>query len=151
MNKLLLGKTALWVDAISLLRIWCGVIFIRYGLNLFSPLSMADFASTLQPLHIPFPAVSAYLCKSTEFFGGILLVIGFLRRPAALLIGFDMVVATVVFHKGLLLRNGMTTFTLLLCCIAILLLGADRLSLDRVISGRLAARKANSVQSQSAP
>jgi hypothetical protein len=41
-----------------------------------------------------------------------------------------MAVATFVFHKGPLLRNGMTTFTLLLSCVAILLLGADRLSLD---------------------
>jgi pimeloyl-ACP methyl ester carboxylesterase len=29
--------------------------------------------------------LAAYLCKATEFIGGILLVIGFLRRPAALL------------------------------------------------------------------
>lgn len=77
-------------------------------------------------------------------------MIGFLRRPAALLIGFDMVIATFVFHKGILLRNGMTTFTLLLCCVAILLLGADRLSLDSVVSNRLAAKKVKYSRSQSA-
>ena len=143
MNRFIFSKEALWQDAISLVRIWCGVIFIRYGLSLFSPTSMADFASTLEPIHIPFPVLSAHLCKATEFIGGLLLVIGFLRRPAALLIGIDMVVATFVFHKGLLLRNGMTTFTLLLCCIAIFLLGADRLSLDRLVSriGRASCRE----------
>ena len=137
MNKLIFGRGALWTDSISFLRIWCGVIFIRYGLSLFSQASMSDFASTLQPLHIPFPSVGAYLCKTTEFIGGILLVIGFLRRPAALLIAIDMTVATFVFHKGLLLRNGMTTFTLLLCCLTIFLLAPDRLSLDCAVANRL--------------
>lgn len=141
MSKLLWGRSALWADAIALLRIWCGVIFIRYGMNLFSAASMADFASTLHTKHIPFPLVAAYLCKSTEFFGGILLVIGFFRRPAALFIAFDMTVATFVFHQGMLLQNGMTTFTFLLCCLTILLLGPDKLSLDHTVSNRLAARK----------
>jgi putative oxidoreductase len=136
-KKLLLGQTALWNDSIALLRIWCGVIFIRYGMNLFSADSMADFASTLQTVHIPFPLVAGYLSKSTEFFGGILLVIGFLRRPAALLIAFDMTVATFVFHKGMLFRNGMTTFTLLLCCLTFLFLPSDRLSLDRLVANRM--------------
>lgn len=137
MNKLLFGPAALWADSIAFLRIWCGVIFIRYGLTLLNPASMSDFATTFQPAHIPFPYVAAYLCKTTEFIGGILLVLGFLRRPAALLIAIDMTVATFVFHKGLLLRNGMTTFILLLCCLTIALLGPDRLSLDRVVANRL--------------
>lgn len=141
MNKLLFGEAALWTDSILFLRIWCGVIFIRYGLTLLTRASMLDFASTLQPTHIPFPHVAAYLCKTTEFVGGILLVIGFLRRPAALLIAIDMTVATFVFHKGLLLRNGMTTFILLLCCITIALLGPDRLSLDRILADRLGKKK----------
>lgn len=137
MNKLLFGQAVLWADSIAFLRIWCGVIFIRYGLTLLSPASMSDFASTLQPTHIPFPYIASYLCKTTEFIGGMLLVIGFLRRPAALLIAIDMTVATFVFHKGLLLRNGMTTFILLLCCLTIALLGPDKLSLDRVVANRL--------------
>jgi putative oxidoreductase len=141
MNKLLFGQSALWNDSIALLRIWCGVIFIRYGMNLFSADSMTDFASTLQTVHIPFPLLAAYLCKSTEFFGGILLVIGFLRRPATFFIAFDMTVATFVFHKGLLLRNGMTTFTLLLCCLTILLFPPDRLSLDRFVAIRMGMKK----------
>ena len=143
MKKYLFGRAAQWSDAISLLRVWCGVIFIRYGLTLFSPASMSDFASTLLPLPVPFPFAAAYLCKATESIGGILLVIGFLRKPAALLIAFDMTVATFVFHKGLLLRNGMTTFTLLLCCLTVFLLGPDKFSLDRVMANRLEKKKAD--------
>jgi putative oxidoreductase len=103
---------------------------------------MSDFAGTLESFNIPFPAVGAYLCKVTEFIGGILLVIGFLRRPAALLIAIDMTVATFVVHKGLLLRNGMTTFTLLICCLTIFLIGPDKLSLDRAVTNRLERKKA---------
>jgi len=119
MNKFLFGQGTVWTDSIALLRIWCGVIFIRYGLTLLHPAALSDFASTLQPTQIPFPYLAAFLCKATEFIGGILLVIGFLRRPAALLIAFDMTVTTFVFHRGLILRNGMTTFILLLCCLTI--------------------------------
>lgn len=53
MKKLNFDKEALWGDALSLLRVWCGVIFIRYGLSLFTADSMADFARTLQPAHLP--------------------------------------------------------------------------------------------------
>lgn len=141
MSRLVFGQRALWTDSIALLRIWCGVIFIRYGLTVLNPAAMSDFTSTLQRAQIPFPYLAAYLCKTTEFIGGILLVVGFLRRPAALLIAFDMMVATFLFHKGLLLRNGMTTFTLLLCCLTIVLLGTDKLSLDHVVVKRLGRKQ----------
>jgi len=41
------------------------------------------------------------------------------------------------FHRGLILRNGMTTFILLLCCLTTALLGPDKLSVDRVVVNRL--------------
>jgi uncharacterized membrane protein YphA (DoxX/SURF4 family) len=53
-----------------------------------------------------------------------------------------MTVATFVVHKGLLLRNGMTTFTLLICCLTIFLIGPDKLSLDRAVTNRLERKKA---------
>ena len=95
---------------------------------------MEGFADTLKNLNIPIPILSAYLCKSTEFVGGIFLVLGFLKRPACILLIIDMAVATFVFHKGLLLQNGITIFTLLVCCVAILLAASDGLSIDWFIA-----------------
>jgi len=71
-----------------------GVIFIRYGLSLWHQNNMHDFADTLKTANIPFPIFSGYLCKSTEFFGRILLITGFLRSVASVLLITDMTVAT---------------------------------------------------------
>ncbi len=133
MKKLLFSQDALWTNAILLLRVWVGVIFVCYGVSLFHIAAMTDFADTLNSVNIPFPILSAYLSKSTEFFGGICLIIGFLRRPACILLVMDMTVATFVFHRGLLLQNGMTTFLLLICCLTILLATSDQLTVDRLI------------------
>lgn len=135
MNERLLVKSqVLQKNAIFLLRVWIGVIFIRYGLSIWHQRNMLDFADALQSANIPFPLLSAWMCKSTEFFGGIFLFLGFLKRPACVVLIIDMSVATFVFHKGLLLQNGMTTFLLLVCCLTILLSPSDKLSIDYHIS-----------------
>jgi putative oxidoreductase len=116
-----------------LLRIWCGVIFIRYGLSVLHLDSIEDFASSLSAAKIPLPYLGAWLCKSTEFFGGIFLVFGFLKKPAILLLMIDMTVATFLFHHGQVLNNGLTSFLLLLCLINIFFTEPDFLSIDYLI------------------
>jgi len=130
MYKLLFGQQALWTSATLFLRVWVGVIFVRYGLSLFHDSNMLDFADTLKTVNIPLPNLSAYLCKTTEFFGGLFLILGFLKRISCSFLIIDMFVATFIFHKGLLLQNGMTTFLLLICCLTILLSATDKLSID---------------------
>lgn len=128
--KLFFGEKALWTKGIFFLRVWVGIIFVRYGLSLFHEDNMLDFAETLKTVNIPFPSFSAYLCKATEFVGGLFLIMGFLKRISCFFLIIDMAVATFVFHKGLLLQNGMTTFLLLICCLTILISGTDKLSVD---------------------
>jgi len=128
--KLFFGQQTLWAGAIFFLRVWVGVIFVRYGLSLFQDSNMVDFADTLKTANIPIPFLSAYLCKTTEFFGGLFLILGFMKRISCLFLIFDMAVATFIFHKGLLLQNGMTTFLLLICCLTIFLSATDKLSTD---------------------
>ncbi|HTF05533.1 MAG TPA: DoxX family protein [Bacteroidia bacterium] len=141
MNKFLFGHEAIWKNAIFLLRVWTGVIFIRYGLSIWSPDKMDSFAAMLEQENIPLSVLSAWLCKLSEFFGGIFLITGFLRRPACILLLIDMSVATFVFGQGQLLQNGMTTFILLICCATILLSAPDKLSVDWLIHQR---KKSNS-------
>jgi uncharacterized membrane protein YphA (DoxX/SURF4 family) len=131
--KILFGQQALSTGATFFLRVWVGVIFVRYGLSLFHHSNMLAFANTLKTVNIPFSNISAYLCKATEFVGGLFLILGFLKRISCLLLIVDMFVATFIFHKGLLLQNGMTTFLLLICCLTIFLSPADKLSIDWLI------------------
>jgi len=46
--------------------------------------------------------------KATEFFGGLFLLLGFLKRPACIFLIIDMAVATFVVGKGHLMQDGRT-------------------------------------------
>jgi len=94
---------------------------------------MQRFADTIESENIPFPNLSAWLCKVSEFFGGVCLVLGFLKRPACFFLIIDMAVATFVVGKGELLQNGRTPFILLICCLTILLSTQDKVSIDWLI------------------
>ena len=133
MKKLIFNQQPIWSNAILLLRVWVGVIFISHGLSIWHQSHMQNFANTLETENIPFPLLSAWLCKSSEFFGGIFLVLGFLKRPACFLLIIDMAVATFVVGKGELLQNGRTPFILLICCLTILLAPPDKLNIDWLI------------------
>jgi putative oxidoreductase len=140
MKNFLFSRSALWSNSICLLRIWSGIIFIRYGLSILHSNSVEDFANTLKTVNIPLPLLSAYLCKSTEFFGGIFLVIGFLVRPACVFLFIDMTVATFVFHHGELLNNGLTTFLLLICVANIFFNKPDFLCISNFITRKTKVR-----------
>ena len=85
------------------------------------------------PYHYPAPTVMAYLSAGTEFFGGLLLIVGFLTRFAALATTINMLVAIFKVH----FKNGFTAqgnyqFPLALGVIAFALIffGAGPISID---------------------
>src|SRR5688500_17363702 len=86
--------------------------FITHGILIFHPGSIESFAESLKSENIPCPNLSAWLCKSSEFLGGICLILGFLKRPACLFLIINMAVATFVVGNGELLQNGRTPFIL---------------------------------------
>ncbi len=118
------------------LRLAAGAILIAHGYpKLFTQTSrvMGGFAQ------MGFPAWTVYLVGVVEFFGGILLVGGFLTRLVGLLVAGEMAVAVLKVH----LKNGLTgqggfEFPLLLGCaaLALMTMGAGVVSLDRLIFGK---------------
>ncbi len=80
----------------------------------------------------------AMLSGSAEFFGGLGLLLGLLARPAALVLSATLVVAIFTVHisNGLFMANNGYEFALALMAgtLAILLEGAGRVSLDRLIA-----------------
>jgi putative oxidoreductase len=81
--------------------------------------------------------VLAALAGSAEFFGGLLLIVGALVRPSALVLAITMVVAivTVHFENGLFMSDNGYEFALALLVVSIGLIvrGAGSLSIDRAI------------------
>ncbi len=130
MQPLIFNRGAIWPDALALLRIWTGVIFVYHGTIFFDSREMLGFAASLEEISIPMPLPSAYLCKSTEFFGGICLIAGLARRIAAVFMVINMLVATFVYHHGLVFDDGRTTFILLICSLTLLLSPSDRFCVD---------------------
>ena len=82
------------------------------------------------------PAWMAYLTAGAEFFGGILIIIGLLTRPAAVALLIDMVVAIAKVHwKNGLTGQGNYQLPMVLAAIslALIFLGAGPIALDAII------------------
>jgi len=83
----------------------------------------------------------ATLAGSAEFFGGLLLIIGLLVRPASLVLAVTMLVAIVTVHlaNGFFLTNNGYEYALVLFAISVGLMirGAGSLSADQIVSNKL--------------
>jgi putative oxidoreductase len=85
----------------------------------------------------------ATMAGGAEFIGGLLLIVGLLVRPAALMLAVTMVVAIVTVHlpNGLFMANNGYEFGLALLAVSIGLMfrGAGSLSADRLLQAKLAS------------
>jgi putative oxidoreductase len=79
------------------LRLFLAPIMIIAGLGKLTNLE-STAAWFEQSLHLPFPELMAFLAASTEFFGGIALLIGFATRWVSLPLMFTMLVAAFSVH-----------------------------------------------------
>lgn len=101
-----------------MLRLALGTVMIAHGYGkIFG--GMHQFMSMLP--HLGIPPWMGYLTAAAEFGGGILLVVGFLTRLAALAIVIDMMVAIfkVHLHNGLMGSKGGPGFEFPMVCAAI--------------------------------
>ena len=129
-------------DSLGLLvlRVVTGAIFIAHGLpklGLLGGRGLAGTAEGFANMGIPLPSISAFLVATTEVFGGVLLIMGFLTRIVTAAQAFAMLVAVFAVHwsNGFAGRGGYQ-WALLLAAAAICLMldGAGRYSLDRKLS-----------------
>ena len=135
-----------WFESpfIFLMRIIWGVLFIAEGWYKFSDISsnVTYYAS----LGIPMPEFMVYLSASAEFFGGILMVVGFLTRLAMIPLSITMIVAAVSDpgHASFLGHGSGQTETFLAqiplvflyACLMTLLFGPGKWSLDYKFKGK---------------
>ena len=126
---------------ILLLRLFTGLAFCTI-FEKFMPRDgiwgpQAWFIEDVANMGFPFPVFFAWAAVLSEFFGGLLLIIGLFTRPAALLNLIVMMVATFLQHDGDISNKGLMSFTFLILCSSILLLGGGRISLDHFLQKRI--------------
>ena len=118
----------------TLARITLGSVFIGTGWGKLN--NMASTVEYFASLHIPAPAFQARLAAGTEFFGGILVLLGLGARLASLPMAFTMVVAIATARwkdvDGLTSLLGLEEWSYIVFFIWIALAGPGPLSLDAV-------------------
>ena len=127
---------------LTILRIVVGIIFAAHGsqklFGWFGGYGLAGTAQWMESIGLAPGYLMALLSGSAEFFGGLALVVGLLARPAALALSVTLVVAILSVHigNGLFMSNNGYEFALALLAgtVAVMIEGAGRFSLDRLIA-----------------
>ena len=123
------------------MRLVLGVIMVRHGYTKIIPSgALYTFSHTVVRMHLP--VWLGYVAAFTEFFGGMLMIVGLLTRVAAFMTAIDMAVAIlkVHLHGGLMGPNSFA-LPLALFSISVMLVftGCGWLGLDDFV-GRGGAR-----------
>jgi len=122
---------------------WLGPLFARLTLAaVFIPTgwgklqNLEKITAFFTELHIPAPHVNAVVASSTEFLGGLLLLIGLGARLVSLPLAFTMLVAIFTAKRaeidGITTLLGFTEFTYLAMLVWLALVGPGSASLDRL-------------------
>jgi putative oxidoreductase len=121
-------------------RLITGIIMLAHGWQKLTEMGPGNFGGQmLAGLGVPLPVFMGYVVTFLEIIGGILLIVGFLSRLAALLLTIDLVVAILLVkvNVGFISGSSGTGAELDLALIAgflvILFAGPGRLSVDHAL------------------
>jgi putative oxidoreductase len=124
------------------MRLVVGIIMVAHGYTKIIP-SGALYTFSHAVVHMHLPVWLGYVAAFTEFFGGMLLIVGLLTRVAAFMTAIDMAVAIIKvhLHAGLM---GPNSFALPLSLFAMSLMlvftGCGWLGLDDFVGKGQGAR-----------
>ena len=128
-------------------RVAIGATFAAHGAQKlfawFGGYGLEGTAGWMASIGIEPAMLMTVLAGSSEFFGGLLLIVGLLVRPAALTLAIAMVVAifTVHIQNGLFMSNNGYEYALALLVVSVGLIirGGGSFSADRVLQQKLAS------------
>ena len=120
------------------LRLLAGIIFSAHGAQKlfawFGGYGLEATGQWMESIGLAPGYLMALLAGSAEFFGGLLLMVGFLTRPASFVLAITMIVAIFTVHidHGLFMSNNGYEFALSLLAITIALFiqGGGKYSMD---------------------
>lgn len=127
------------------LRIMTGFLFTAHGgqklFAWFGGYGLDGTGQWMESIGLAPGYLMALMAGSAEFFGGLLLIIGFLTRPASFVLAITMIVAILTVHidNGLFMSNNGVEFalSLLTITVALFIQGGGKHSLDEKIYASL--------------
>ena len=131
------GSNQHW--GLTVLRVVVGAVFLAHGAQKVFVYGFHGVAGAFAGMGIPVPAVTSALVAVVELLGGAALIAGFLTRWAAILNGFDMLVAIMLVHikKGFFNPGGVEfPLTLLAACLVLAVVGPGAGSVDGAMAKR---------------
>ncbi|HTV48490.1 MAG TPA: DoxX family protein [Phycisphaerae bacterium] len=147
---LILVGTMLQPVVLLIVRILMGWEFYETGHGKLTHISVA--IENFRGWNVPFPVFNAWFVSGLECFGGLLLLVGLLSRPIALLLAIDMIVAylavpddRVTFFHAFSDPDSFTSaapFLFLLASVLVLCFGPGIFSVDRLLQWLFLKKKA---------
>tara|TARA_R110002167_G_scaffold81124_1_gene222399 strand:- start:437 stop:883 length:447 start_codon:yes stop_codon:yes gene_type:complete len=128
------------------LRIPIGIIFMAHGaqklFGAFGGYGLEGTGQWMASIGLEPGYLMALMAGSAEFFGGLFILLGLLTRPAAAVLTLTMIIAIASVHlaNGLFMANNGYEFglALLAASVSLLLSGSGKISVDRLLSKKLA-------------
>ncbi|WP_260478131.1 DoxX family protein [Nonomuraea sp. WAC 01424] len=137
-------KRVLFDVAALISRVVLGVIFVAHGWQKWQG-GLGAAAAEFREMGVPMPGLSAGFAAIVELIGGVLLILGLLVRPVALLLLIDMIGAIVFVHigRGVLSQNGGWELPGARGALALMLaaLGGGRIGLDGIVNTMFRRRR----------
>jgi len=123
------------------LRLIAGLLFTAHGgqklFAWFGGYGLDGTGQWMESIGLAPGYLMALMAGSAEFFGGLLLIIGFLTRPTSLVLAITMIVAIVTVHidNGLFISNNGYEFglSLLAITVALFIQGGGKHSIDEKV------------------
>lgn len=104
--------------------------------NIFSWERMLEFRDFLAVHGTPFPLLAANVSVYAQFICGILYVIGWFIRPAAVVMIINFIAALLIAHIGLTFEQSFDAWMMLVGSIFFLFSGAGKISVDELRKDR---------------
>ncbi len=119
-------------EGIAFLRITVGLLMVYHGVEVLDSKLIEGYAKWDSFKSLPNPLLMAYVGKSAELVSGILLTIGFLTRPAAILLMFTMLFVTFFIGHGKFWYDDQHPFMMALMGLVFIFCGPGKWSLDQL-------------------
>ena len=139
-----MNQSTLTTSARTILRIVTGFLFAAHGWQKFNEFTIAGTQAAFAQMGVPAANVAAPVIATLELVGGVALILGVLTRVFAALLAVNMLGALFLVHApaGIYAETGGYELVLILAAaaLAVALVGAGKVSVDKVLFGRGGSR-----------